>query len=94
MNPAPRTASQLYNRSTSYEIVLTNGAVSHRVEFDMKKTKSALFNAMVENGPAIKEIVGDFNGDIEYKAKAWVIGDSGFKIAFSGRTEREFSEIV
>lgn len=99
MNATARTASQLYNRPTSYEIVATDGARSVRIAFSARKTKQALFQNLCANGPAI---AAEFDLNPENavcesatsKAIVMVDGTKRVSIKFSGRTEREFAELI
>lgn len=96
MNPAPRTAAELYNRPTSYEViaVILETGETRRLGFTARKTKAALI------GFGSSELCDWFNANgiaddaaVTYdKRTGWTFGGKA-AIRFSGTTERELAAV-
>lgn len=98
MNPQPRTATQLYNRPTFYEIVAKSDSKKLRVAFTARKTRSSLASNLQGNTDALMAEFGiPATAAVSYKkARGFVISWEGGEVAlgFSGQTEREFAPAV
>lgn len=84
------------NYPTRYEIVLTNGTVSHFLRFSTRVTKISLYHTMREFGPKIIELASVSETDEitwDAKAQAFVI-TNGYAIRRSGRTERDIKNVA
>jgi hypothetical protein len=94
----PRPFSALYNRCTSYEAGLFDpwGALVAILAYDPKRTKRALFSAMVRHGPAVLRFtaMGE-SEEFEWKGGAWRLGARGWHVGWTGATEyQRASEIA
>jgi hypothetical protein len=66
-------------------------AVVAVLAYDAKRTKRALLLAICNNGPEIAKLanVDPDNCECAWNGAAWLIGDSGYVVAWSGATEYE-----
>lgn len=89
MRTEPRTLEQLYNRRTSYEIVLTIHGESFRIGFSERKTRDVLISASRSVADVILPHVPE---GLEWRYRAGTITWApGVTVGFSGRTEREIA---
>jgi hypothetical protein len=80
--------TKLVSHPTKHQIVLTDGKKSIHLGFDAKKTKKALYNAMIDNGPDIVRITG-MGEDEEFSYTNGMYSISGkWSVRWSGETER------
>jgi len=89
------TASQkleaLRNRSTAYELALTNldSGEKRRLCYAVRNNRSGLIAAIRRNGPELVVFCGSERFQLEGKGAAPVALLGRWRIAFSGRTQRE-----
>lgn len=82
-----RTLEEMQNRPTAYEVAVEATGTRTILAYTARQTKSRLLEIAIENGPAIIEMLGDWDGQQTYsKATGWTFGPA--RIFFTGGTER------
>jgi hypothetical protein len=88
----PRPLPVLHNRRTRYEAALIgpDGRPAAVLGYDAKRTCRALWDVLAENGPDVVRLSGAA-ADVgaTWTKSGWNIGDTGFRVAWSGKTERD-----
>ena len=81
----------LRNRSTAYELRLTNldSGEQRRLCYSHRNNRSGLIDAIRRNGPELVAFCGSERFTMEGKGSAPVAMLGRWRIAFSGRTQRE-----
>jgi len=92
MDMIARTAQELYNRPTSYEVVLIDNGVSTHIGFTARKTNVSIMKFAQKASDKIIARMDELGcADNTKPSKGeWNFG-KGLIVRFSGRTEREFA---